>query len=33
MKVIATNDYGDSLISEQGSNDGIELVPDAPINL
>ena len=33
MKVIATNAYGDSLISEPGSNDGIELVPDAPINL
>jgi len=33
MKVIATNSYGDSFISEPGSNDGIEFVPDPPMNL
>ena len=33
IKVLATNAYGDSEISLPGAGDGIELVPDAPVNL
>jgi hypothetical protein len=33
VKVQAINDYGLSDISEPGSGDGIELVPDAPVSL
>jgi hypothetical protein len=33
VKVVATNDYGDSLISEAGSGDGLETIADAPVDL
>lgn len=32
-KIISTNVYGDSVISDPGNNAVIQLVPDAPINL
>ena len=32
-KVKAINAYGESEISDPGSGDGIQLVPDAPVNL
>lgn len=31
--MIAINDYGVSLISEAGSGDGLETVPDSPVAL
>jgi hypothetical protein len=33
VKVVATNAYGDSGLSEAGTSDGMEFVPDAPITL
>jgi hypothetical protein len=33
VRVIATNAYGDSGLSEAGTSDGMEFVPDAPITL
>lgn len=33
IKVQATNAYGVSEISDPGYNDGVEVIPDAPINL
>jgi hypothetical protein len=33
IKVQAINAYGESENSDPGMNDGIELIPDAPINL
>jgi hypothetical protein len=32
-KIIATNYYGDSPISDSGNGGLIKLVPDAPVNL
>ena len=33
MKVVAINDYGVSEMSDAGSGDGLETIPDAPISL
>lgn len=31
--MIAINDYGVSLVSDAGSGDGLETIPDAPVSL
>lgn len=33
IKIIATNEFGDSAFSEEGAGGIIKLVPDAPVNL